>query len=243
MAAEIDLTLDEIVSLPADWHGAGTMSEVVLRAIAAHAARLPRISHSAETGSGKTTLLFSHLSEHHEVFALNCGDSMTKVKHSKLFNAKSVVYIEGPSQLTLPKHVFEEKLQIALIDGPHAYPFPDLEYYYFYPHIAEGGLLAIDDINIPSIARMLEIVKAEDMFELLEVVENTAFFRRTTAPVIDPLGDDWWRQGINRSHYEYLMARSRNAGSSKLQRMGRFVPRKVKELIPVKWKTALLRKL
>jgi hypothetical protein len=36
------------------------------------------------------------------------------------------------------------------------------------------------------------------MFELVQVVERTAFFRRTTALVFDPFGDGWWLQGYNR---------------------------------------------
>ena len=83
------------------------------------------IHHSAETGSGKTTLLFSHLSTNHQVFALDCGDSVTRVKTSCLFNNSNVTCIERPSQLTLPLHVFRD--QIAVIDGPHGYPFPDLD--------------------------------------------------------------------------------------------------------------------
>ena len=241
MTAEVGSTLDEIALLSPEWHGAGTMSDIVLNAIAAHAERLGKVNYSAETGSGKTTLLFSHLSENHTAFALDCGGSISRVRNSYLFNAKTVTYVEGPSQLTLPRHVFKDKLQMALIDGPHAYPFPDLEYYYFYPQIAEGGLLLIDDINIPSIERMFEIIGSDDMFDLVEVVQNTAFFRRTTAPLIDPLGDDWPQQGFNRSHYQYAMAREQSSPTSR--RITRLIPSGLKQLVPVSWKTKIFRKL
>ena len=241
-SSELRGILDEISSLPADWHGSGTMSEVVLRALAAHATALGPIHHSAETGSGKTTLLFSHLSANHEVFALDCGDSIARVKTSCLFNSKSVTYIEGPSQLTLPRHVFSHKLQIALIDGPHGYPFPDMEYYYFYPQIEPGGLLLIDDINIPSIERMFQIIRADDMFELVEVVEYTAFLRRTDTPLIDPLSDSWWLQGFNRSHYGYAMAHSRFPARSSLRFFTRFIPSSLKKRIPLQWKANLLKR-
>ncbi len=46
----------------------------------------------------------------------------------------------------------------VLIDGPHGYPFPDMEYYYFYPLIKPGGILIIDDIHIPSNGRMADII-------------------------------------------------------------------------------------
>jgi hypothetical protein len=64
----------------------------------------------------------------------------------------------------------------------------------------------MDDIVVPSIRRMLGIVQADDMFELSDVVDdNMAVFRRTAAPLIDPLSDSWWLQGYNRSHYNSVM--------------------------------------
>jgi Methyltransferase domain len=239
MGIEMKQLLDQISSLPTDWHLAGTMSGVVLGAIAAQAEKLGPVQHSAETGSGKSTLLFSHLSAKHEVFALDAGDSISRVKSSHLFNSSAVKFIEGPSQLTLPRHVFEEKLQVVLVDGPHGYPFPDLEYYYFYPHIAVGGLLLIDDINIPSIKSMFEIIRAGDMFELVQVVEYTAFLRRTEAPLIDPLSDSWWLQGANRAHYEYSMALAQHPPSSRLQIVSRLIPGQLKRLVPQSWKKGL----
>jgi hypothetical protein len=47
----------------------------------------------------------------------------------------------------------------VLLDGPHGYPFPDMEYYFFYPHIKPRGHLVIDDIQIPSIGRMTDILQ------------------------------------------------------------------------------------
>jgi hypothetical protein len=49
-------------------------------------------------------------------------------RNSPLFRPEAVTYIEGPTQKTLPRHTFANEVQIALIDGPHGYPFPDLEY-------------------------------------------------------------------------------------------------------------------
>jgi hypothetical protein len=142
--------VEKITRLPSDWHGAGSVGKNVLSAILSHAGRVGTIHHSVETGSGKTTLLFSHLSSHHTVFAVDAGQSMSQVRNSELFNAGSTTFVEGPTQRTLPTHVFSHRHQIVLIDGPHGYPFPDLEYYYFYPTIEVGGLLVLDDIQIPS---------------------------------------------------------------------------------------------
>ncbi|HEX5217231.1 MAG TPA: class I SAM-dependent methyltransferase [Vicinamibacterales bacterium] len=199
--------VEQIAALPDDWHGAGSVSPAVLHALVRHASGVGRVEQSVETGSGKTTLLLSHLAAAHTVFAVDAGGSISQVKGSALLNAATTTFVEGPTQRTLPAHHFAHRHQLVLIDGPHGYPFPDLEYYFLYPTIDTGGLLVIDDLLIPTIARMYEVIAAGDMFEPLEVVEaNTGFLRRTSAPLIDPLADAWWEQGYNRPYYQRLIS-------------------------------------
>jgi hypothetical protein len=233
---EVANLINEIEALPADWHGAGAVGGDVLRTIARHAERLGGFRISAETGSGKTTLLFSHLSADHIVFAKDFGNSMSQVRNSPLFQPQNVTFIEGPTQETLPAYRFQQKFQLALLDGPHGYPFPDLEYFYFYPQIESGGLLLIDDIKIPTIKRMFEIIKADEMFKLLEVVDdNMAFFERTEAACISPTSDSWWLQGYNKAHYQEVLNPSPPRPANGLLRAylfsRRLVPRRVRALI------------
>lgn len=197
----VDSLVEEIAQLPANWHRAGTMSEPVLRAII-RLARGQKIFHSVETGSGKTTLLFSHLSAHHKVFAAEGNNgSITVVRESPLLNRSTVEFIEGSTQVTLRQHQFEQKLQLVLLDGPHGYPFPDLEYYYLYPHLDTNALLIVDDIHIPTIHRLFEFLREDEMFRMVEVVDTTAFFKRTQAPLFDPEGDGWWLQEYNKKRF------------------------------------------
>ena len=195
-------TFAEIIKVAPSLHRAGKFSNTALEAIVRHASQR-EVSCSAETGSGVSTLLFSHISRRHTVFALDDGtDSIRAVQTSPFLRPDVVTFIEGPSQLTLPSHRFEHTLQLALIDGPHGYPFPDLEYYYFYEHLDENALLIVDDIHIRSISNLFEFLRADDMFDLTEVVESTAFFRRTSAPTFSRIGDGWWTQGYNRSDFD-----------------------------------------
>ena len=244
MNDDIAAVIDEIAKLPPDWHGAGSLSPNALRAIARHAENVGTIQNSMETGAGKTTLLFSHLSSNHIVFALDGGKSISQVKSSPLFNPTPVTFVEGPTQLTLPHHKFVKNVQIALIDGPHAYPFPDIEYYYFYPLIQEGGLLLVDDIKIPSIRRMFDIIAAEDMFKLVDVIDNNlSIFRRTEAPLIDPQGDGWWLQGYNREHYEEIQYYLRPRRHGVLSFIAGMTPRSLKKIVPAKMKKTIRQRM
>lgn len=191
-----DGRLAEILESSRVIHGSGSMSPAALIRLAGHLqARDVRVS--VETGTGASTLIFSHLSESHTVFATDSDRSVTMVRRNPLLNPQVTTFVEGPTQKTLPAYAFHSPLEAVLLDGPHAYPFPDLEYFYLYPHLAKDGLLVIDDIHIPSIQNLFRFVSRDDMFELLEVSGKTAFLRRTDAPVFDPLADGWWLQQFN----------------------------------------------
>ena len=194
--------LTEVVRIAPSLHKAGTFSAGTLAAIVRHASARP-VQHSVETGSGASTLLLSHLSEDHIVFAMDAGTgSVRAVEASSLLRREAVTLVEGPTQVTLPRYTFTHRLQLALIDGPHGYPFPDLEYYYLYPHLDAEALLIVDDIHIPTITNLFDFLSADEMFGLQEVVETTAFFRRTAAPSFPPLGDGWWTQRYNQRAFE-----------------------------------------
>lgn len=257
MKPKIEDVVREIAHLPQNWHGAGTVSHLVLETIARHAEERGEIKRSAETGSGKTTLLLSHLSQCHTVFACDFGNSIANVRESSLFREDAVTFVEGPTQLTLPNFTFDAPFDLVLLDGPHGYPFPDLEYYYFYPHLKQGGLLLVDDIQIPTIRRMFEIIAADDMFELLETVDNMAFFRRTAAPLFNPVGDNWWIQGYNKAAYEEMIKveptpepqvspqqiRSQPVAAVMfMRRLAKYIPGFAKAMVPRKVKRRLMGK-
>lgn len=197
MDSRLREALKALEKFPPDWHNAGTMYPALLRRIVERCRELG-VKHSMETGSGLSTIVFSLLSSDHKVFAVDCGGSVTQVRQSPWLNSATVEFILGPTQLTLPGYVFQHPLQLALIDGPHGYPFPDLEYFYIYPHLEENSLLIVDDIHIPTIQNMFRFLREDDMFDLLEVFHHTAFFRRTAAPTFPPTRDGWWQQNFNK---------------------------------------------
>ncbi len=190
--------VERIVEIAPGLHTATTFPTKVLRAIARRLAERP-LQRSAETGSGASTLLFSHFSSNHTVFADDAGSgSLRNVEVSPLLKPGTVRFVEGPTQQTLPLHRFANTLQAVLLDGPHAYPFPDLEYYFLYPHLDCGALLIVDDIHIRSVHHLYEFLRRDRMFRLDEVVQTTAFFTRTEAPTFSPFRDGWWEQEYNR---------------------------------------------
>ena len=158
---------------------------------------------TAETGCGKSTILFSNLSAHHTVFCIDDtkegeNSSINFFKKCPLTKSKRIEMVIGPTQATLPNYNKFRTYDAVLIDGPHGFPFPELEYYYFYPHLKEGSVLIVDDVHIATIGRLADFINEDPMFELVELVSMTAVFRRTGAPAFDPFGDGWWLQDFNR---------------------------------------------
>jgi hypothetical protein len=203
VSARIDDIVAQVSRMPADWHGAGSLSGDVLSAIARHATRRP-LRHSIETGTGKSTLVLSHCSDDHTVFAQDDrghGDSLQRVQGSPLLRRDTVAFVVGPTQRTLPAHVFTQPLDLVMLDGPHGYPFPELEYYFVYQHLAEGAVLIVDDIHIPTVYHLFCVLREDEMFRLDQVVQTTAFFVRTAAPLFDPLADGWWLQQYNKRRF------------------------------------------
>ena len=200
--------LTAVQQLGQTWHELGTTPDAVLTEIF-RIGQTADLQHTMETGSGRTTLLLSNLSKNHRVFTLAPPESdrnnpdypYTRVQGSPLLQTSVTEFILGPTQRTLPSYKFEQAFDFVLLDGPHSYPFPELEYFFVYPHIKPGGYLVIDDIWIPTIYNMFAFLKEDAMFHLETVVANTAFFTRTNAPLFDPYGDNWPGQAYNKARF------------------------------------------
>jgi hypothetical protein len=180
-------------------HRAGAFPSSVLRRI--ENALPPHFGRSLETGCGKSTTLFSNLSDEHHVFTFDDrgmpGSSFDYFTKCPLSRPERVHTVFGPTQKTIGIHK-HQMYDVVLIDGPHGYPYPELEYYALYPFLGHGAILIVDDVHLPTIGKMADFIADDDMFDLVALIETTALFRRTDAPTFDPLGDGWWEQSYNR---------------------------------------------
>ncbi len=212
-------------------HHARAMAGDELRAIEQE---YPRQGVSIETGCGASTILLSNLSRTHTTFCLDDRNvengSVAFALDCPLFNRPCVEFVYGPTQGTMPSFEFKQKLDLALIDGPHAFPFPELEYYYIYPNLRPSALLIVDDVNIPTLYNLYRFLMEDRMFSPVRKVNNTAIFRRTESPTFpDPLGEGWGEQEFNRRRFPVIEG---------YERFSRRVPRWVKQLVPLRVRAA-----
>lgn len=163
---------------------------------------------SVETGCGKSTIFFSRICDRHKVFCFDdrsegAASSVAYFMNCPATRMDRIETVFGPTQATLPRYDAHTPYDLVLIDGPHGFPFPEIEYFFFYPHLKTDGLLVIDDIHIPTIGRLADFLSEDAMFEKAAFIGSTAVFRRTDAPVFDPFGDGWWAQDFNRRRADF----------------------------------------
>ena len=152
---------------------------------------------SAETGCGGSTIVLSHASARHTAFAIDGEDrTITELRQQGDFRNENVRFVEGETRNTLPGYQFDDEMDLVLLDGPHAYPLPQIEFAYLFPAVRLGGWLVVDDIQIPSVYELFSFLRKESSVVLEEVAVRTAFFRRVGVSELGP--DGWALQGINR---------------------------------------------
>jgi precorrin-6B methylase 2 len=152
---------------------------------------------SAETGCGGSTIVLSHASDRHIAFAIEGNDrTITELGKQTDLRTEKVVFVDGETMDTLPGYQFECQLDLVLLDGPHAYPLPQIEFAYLFPRIKLGGWLVVDDIQIPSVYELVHFLEKESSVVLEEIAVRTAFFRKISAAEHSP--DGWALQGMNR---------------------------------------------
>lgn len=153
---------------------------------------------TAETGCGGSTILLSRESGLHTVFAIEGVDrTISSLRQHPQLRGEAVVFVEGETKDTLPAHHFSSPLDLVLLDGPHAYPLPQVEFAYLFPRVKAGGWIVLDDIQIRSVYALFQYLRAEPSVVLEEVCVRTAFFRKVVD--VEPEPDGWQKQGMNRS--------------------------------------------
>ena len=106
-----------------------------------------------ETGCGLSTLVFSLSGCHHTVIVPNSIHIEETKKSAQQYNVslEKTHFIEGRSEFILPTLEMDEKLDMVLIDGGHAFPLPFIDWFYTERWLIKDGILIIDDINLKTV--------------------------------------------------------------------------------------------
>jgi hypothetical protein len=170
--------------------------EFALRFIAQHATA---DMVTLETGTGQSTVAFAiagsdHTSispakdEHRRILDY-CSSKGTGSRLRFLADASDHALATGEG--------VPNELDFVFIDGAHRFPIPIIDWHYTDPRLKVGGILGVDDIQMPSVNVLCDFLRNEAEWELLDESPRTVFFRkvRKVVPVLD-----WQGQAMNAPH-------------------------------------------
>lgn len=157
--------------------------------------------HTLETGCGLSTIIFALAGCHHRAVVPNSGHIEATIRYAENYqiSLEQTEFLEARSEDVLPGLESPAPLDVVLIDGGHAFPIPYIDWFYSRQHLAVGGLLVIDDIQMKTVAILVDFLSQQTEWERATVIRRTAFFRKIGEPEIDGAWDYWHKQPFNRS--------------------------------------------
>ncbi len=160
-----------------------------------HSLLAPGMS-TLETGCGHTTVIFSIVNTKHICITPDPGEAERVQQYcAKLGLAENITFIIETSDKILPQHgLIQSELDFIFIDGAHRFPIPIIDWYYTASKLKPGGIVCVDDFKIPSVKILYDFLSIEEEWELIKIMNNTAFFKKLQEP---KNVNDWTSQKIN----------------------------------------------
>jgi hypothetical protein len=158
-------------------------------------------SYSLETGCGYSSIIFAACQSNHIVI------SPSAEEHSNIkiwcddhgFSTEKVQFIKDYSQFALPnlKIADSNLLDVVLIDGAHAFPFPYIDWFYTDKILKKNGFMVIDDTHLRSIYLLEEFLESEKgRWRKVKKTGTTAIFQKLC--VSSFAEGDWESQTFSR---------------------------------------------
>jgi predicted O-methyltransferase YrrM len=149
-----------------------------------------------ETGAGLSTLVFAlRRSSHIAITPSNDEiESISEYAASHSITMNSVRFVNAASETYLPTAKIEKSLDLVLIDGRHAFPWPMIDYFYTAPKIKEGGLLLVDDVDLPSVDMLVRFLAVDTNWKLKKRFAHRTF---VFEKIGNELNVEWNQQRYN----------------------------------------------
>lgn len=182
-------------------------------------------SQTLETGCGRSTVLFASTSQRH--FCI--GPREQEFARVRLYceslgiDPEKITFLCGKSEDLLPGLTIEGKLDLVLIDGAHAFPFPMIDWYYASRWLRVGGHVIVDDAWLPAVADLVQFLNTEPSWRRVRRnLESAAYQKVAEADDFN----DWVPQRYGRTR-----VRLWKAGVRVIRSIPRPVRRRLRQLI------------
>lgn len=131
-----------------------------------------------ETGAGASTIVFAARGADHEAVTPSAEEAkrITAACERRGISTERLRFRIGSSADVL--RTWEPRpLDLVLVDGAHAFPYPTLDWWYLAPHLKVGGLMLLDDAYMPPVAAVVDYIRSSPAW----LLERPVSFRTATA--------------------------------------------------------------
>ena len=146
---------------------------------------------TAETGCGLSTVVFAAQADHHTCIS-PISDEHVRVAawaHAHGLSMSNVEFIADRSDCVLPR--LQAPLDLALVDGSHAFPHAFIDFWYLALLLKPEGLLVVDDLQLWTLRTLSDFLNAQPEWEQVRHWGHAAAFRKIRP--IEAMGA-WTRQ-------------------------------------------------
>jgi predicted O-methyltransferase YrrM len=132
-----------------------------------------------ETGCGASTIVFAAVASDHTAVFLGAEEGAAVSRwcadHGVATDALTLLPGSSPEELAkLPP----DPIDVLFIDGCHTHPFPQVDWYLAAPRVRAGGIVIVDDIQLPGPASLHRFLRGDAHWELVTDAGYWSAFRR-----------------------------------------------------------------
>lgn len=160
-----------------------------------------------ETGAGASTVVFAAAGCNHTAISPDPAEHRRILDYceERGIDASGVTFIAESSATALTRTWKPDALDLVLIDGAHAFPYPMIDWFYVQEFLKLDGRLLVDDAHLSSVNMLVRYLRESRSWEQEAVLGyRTPLFRRVDeAPV--PVAADWTSGRFDRRpKFDYL---------------------------------------
>jgi predicted O-methyltransferase YrrM len=178
---------EELRSAPPGLHGRSEFWGLAWEALAFLERTVRPGMATLETGAGASTIVFAAAGAEHEAVtpSQHEADRILAECERRGISTGTLTFRIGSSAEIL-RDWEPRELDLVLVDGAHAFPYPTLDWWYLAPHLKAGGLMLLDDAYMPPVGAVLDHLRHSDAWRIEPPVSfRTAVARKLADETID----------------------------------------------------------
>jgi hypothetical protein len=151
-----------------------------------------------ETGCGRSTVLLASMAERHYCIAPREQEFERVSSYCSALgiDVDRITFLGGKSEFVLPNLQIDGMLDLVLIDGAHAFPFPTIDWFYASRNLRVGGYLIVDDVWLPAVADLIRFLDSEPSWRRVRRSLESAAYQKIAE--VDDF-NDWIPQRYGRT--------------------------------------------